>query len=174
MEYAILIISFVSGALFRRWWGGWLSPLSCFKRLMGFLLPLFITYVSTGNSYLSILMSGFVLFGWLMPFHGFGMGMGRWPKGRPLWLSYSVMTFQYGGLTLLSGLAWSWLVPNTGGLIYASIGCIIPLGYLVAWNLWETLEIKKTFFIDSPTAIGELFLGAVLIGGIPLSYTIAV
>lgn len=172
MEYAILALSLISGAIFRRWWGGWFQPNATLKRIIGFILPLVVCFLVIGNSYLAIAMSAIILFGWLMPHHGYGMGMG-FDGNRKTLSCILVMLAQYGGLTVLAGVMWELIKVHSGGLYYAPMGCIIWLGYYLSWFVCRKFDIKQTSFADSPTCYGELFLGAILVGGIPLARLIA-
>lgn len=179
MEYAILILSLISGAIFRRWWGGWFSPNATLKRIIGFILPLTVCFFVFGINWLTLIIPSFILFGWLMPYHGYGISMGRWPN-HPLWSCILVMLAQYGGLTVIAGIVWEIMSKGTGGLIYAPIGCIIPFAYYASWELWERFKLKSwgeypegNWFVDGAGSYSELMLGALLIGGIPLAHIIA-
>ena len=175
MEYTAIILSALSGALFRRWWGGWFSPNAILKRIIGFLLPLIVCFYVFGLSWLCLIIPSFILFGWLMPFHGYGIGMGSFPD-HPLWACIVVMLAQYGLLTLAIGVVWHSLSPQSGGLYYAPSGCIVFVGYFIMSMIdvknWGEYPIGN-WFIDGYTCYGELILGAVLVGGIPLAHLFA-
>ncbi len=184
MEYAILILSLISGSIFRRWWGGWYQPDSTIKRLVGFLLPFTVCFIlfspSWHNLFLSVVVASFVSFGWMMPKHGYGISMGRWPD-HPLWACIIVMLLQYGSLTVLAGIVWEYITPHSGGLYYAPMGCMVSLAYYVFNELWDHLKLKPwgeypqgNVFIDGAGSYAELTLGAILIGGIPLAHILAV
>jgi len=172
MEYAILILSLVLGSIYRRMKGGWCNINSTVLRVSGFLTPLSICLLCGFPAVLSVVLSSFVTFGWLMPYHGYGMGMG-FDGNRKTWECILVMLAQYGGVTLLAGIAWELIQPHSGGLYYAPMGCIIWLGYYLSWFVCKRFDIKPTSFTDSPTCYGELILGAVLVGGIPLAHILA-
>lgn len=171
MEYAILTLSLVSGAIFRRWWGGWFHPNGLLKRVLGFILPLAVCFVVLGNSYLALALAAIILFGWLMPYHGYGIGMGSNPD-HPLWACLLVMGLQYGLLTTLAGKVWEYMLPHSGGLYYAPMGYVICLGYYISSKIgvkpWGEYP-HGNWLIDGYTCYGELILGAVLVGGIPLA-----
>ena len=176
MEYAITIISIISGGLFRRYWGGWFSPDATAKRIIGFLLPLVICLYVFGMNWLCLIIPSFVLFGCLMPLHGYGISMGTDPKHSTI-ACISVMLAQYGLLTLAAGIVWECFLKHSGGLFYAPMGCIIWAGYYLPLKLcvksWGEYP-KGNWFIDGHTCYGELILGATLIGGIPLAHLLAV
>jgi len=172
------LIGAIYGALFRRSWGGWFSPCSAGKRILGFFIPFFMGLwcfgVEKQDVMLSVFMAAIVSLGWMMPLHGYGIAMGR-DERRPLWACLCVMTAQYGCLTLLGGVV-AWCVTKcTGALLYAPLGFFVAPAYWLAWEAWERLEMKPfleypkgNWFMDGPTSLGELVLGAVLVGGIAL------
>jgi hypothetical protein len=129
------------GGIFRRWWGGWHSPNGTVKRVAGFVLPLIICAVIFKLSWLSLIIPSLVLFGWLMPGHGYGIGMGS-NADHPRWACLLVMGLQYGGLTATIGVAWNLLAPGTGGLIYAPLGLLVPFGYWTMNVLWSKCNWK--------------------------------
>lgn len=174
------VASIILGAIYRRFKGGWCDINSTVLRVVGFLIPLTICLVLGFPVILSVALASFVTFGFLMPKHGYGIAMGRDPA-HPLYACIIVMLAQYGGLTLLAGIVWEVIEKGTGGLFYAPMGCIIPLGYWGAWKLWERLKLKPfgeypkgNWFADEPTAFGECILGGILVGGIPLAHFLAV
>lgn len=176
MEYSGLILSFVIGGLYRRAKGGWCNINSTVLRIVGFLIPLTICFLLSFSIVLSISISSFVTFGWLMPKHGYGIGMGS-NKDHTLLACIAAMLAQYGLLTILAGIVWEYIMPHSGGLYYAQMGCIIWLGYFIPsrMKIKSLIEYPKgNWFIDGYTCYGELILGAVLVGGIPLANIIAV
>lgn len=179
MEYLIFIFYLFLGAIFRRLWGGWFNPNDAIKRIIGFLIPLSICIFIFKTSWLDLIIPLLVLFGWLMPYHGYGIAMGR-DKNHPLLSCIIVMIIQYGFVTACSGIFWEILLPKTGGLIYIPLGCMVSFAYYISWKVWEKFGFKAwgeypkgNVFIDGPCAYAELMLGAILIGGIPLAYILA-
>jgi len=166
MEFLII------GGLFRRYWGGWYQPNGILKRVMLVMIAVLTCYLRFGMSWIVLAIAPFIVFGFLMPKHGYGISMGRY-EPHPLWACITVMTAQYLGLTALAGITWEFIQPNTGGLIYAFMGALVPLGYYLSWIVWERFNLKPwgeypkgNVFIDGPCAYAELILGATLLGGI--------
>lgn len=169
----MIILTAIIGALFRRWWGGWLSPNSTVKRIVGFIISILTAYLTLGMSWVVLPITAILMFCWMMPKHGYGMSMGRYGD-HTLVKCILAMSAQYGSSTLISGLIWEYFTPHTGGLIYCLFGFIIPIGYYMSNQLWDKYNPQKNKFIDGACAYGELILGASLLGGIPLSNAITV
>lgn len=166
----MILLSFISGALFRRWWGGWLSPNGTVKRIVGLLLPLVVGYYVFGLHWLTAAYAALIMLAWLMPFHGYGISMGA-DLAKPRWKCLVVMGLQYGLITAIVGALWYFGYGGLGGLFYAPLGATVALGYLVPRLIWPD-GFNGNSFIDSPTAISELWLGGILIGGLPLCSTL--
>jgi hypothetical protein len=180
----------IIGAFFRRWWGGWEAPLHWLKILVGFALTLTI-----GVSLLS-LKAGLwwgVCMGasFLNPVHGKAMAMGTWKdKGGLSWLGcFALMAGSYGGYGFLGSLG-AWLLgAHWAVLAYPLIGLPIAGIYALSFlvfnkffknpdgsykQFWHTGSktingvVTQEWFIDCPTAVGELGLGACIFAGLPL------
>lgn len=151
-------------SLFRRWWGGWFAPNSAVKRIVGFLLPFVAALYTTEHLIVSFIIGIICLVAWLMPYHGYGISMGRDPV-KPLWKCILVMGFQYGLASLVIcgvkfGFGYGFGIP---------LGFLVPFGYWIGWKIFpDGANIgeypEKNVFIDGAGAIGEFFLGA-LMGG---------
>lgn len=166
----MILITCIIGALFRRFWGGWLFSNSFIKRVLGFVLPLSVCFIHNGTEAwaFNMLASGIVLFAWLMPYHGYALNMGRDPE-RPLWKCVLVMGGQYGGVTTAIGILAFSLLGH--GLLYIPVGFAVPFFYLIGWNVFpkgaNIFEYPKgNVFIDGAGAFSELCLGALILGGL--------
>lgn len=163
-------IFFVIGSIFRRFWGGWFAPAGWLKRVLGLILPLGVCFIHNGVEAwrFNLIASGLVLFAWLMPFHGYSLNMGRDPA-RPLWKCILVMGGQYGGVTTVIGVTAFFMLGH--GLLYIPFGFAVPFFYWLGWKILpnggKLFEYPKgNCFIDGATCIGELGLGALILGGL--------
>jgi len=151
MEHAIIALI---GAVMRRVWGGYLSPNSLVKRVLTCLLAIGCAFYQYGEVVPSLIMGGIILFAFLMPYHGFGIAMGRNPTTRPAWLCLLVMALQYGGISLVGTLAMGYF-----GHIYLPLGFLVPVAYWVAVEVFERKAYVYGSFLDSKTAYAELAFG---------------
>jgi hypothetical protein len=176
----IATAAFLAGAVFRRWWGGWKSPDAIAKRVMGYLLPFLVLIIPTNDWVLSGLVAAVVGTGWWIDFKGFdwlrhayGQRMGYELGSPPLGDCYAAMATRYGSVALLAGLVMSLYRMEPEPLLYLFYGVAAPFGYVIGWFMFRTfndLFPKDTNdkFIDGPTAIGECWLGALMIGGLAM------
>lgn len=171
----MLLLALLIGALFRRYWGGFVAHWGkgAIKRILGFVIGFVAAFAVTGNLIAASIIGGLILAIWLAPFglhaKGHQMQNGTDPQGREhtivgdfinLWLCYvPVMILIAGVLIFFTG----------GGLIYPFLGLLIPVAYYVARVYQDKLPkiiLFKSAFIDGHTTIGELALGAIVIGGL--------
>lgn len=164
MTLAFLLFA-VTGALLRRWWGGWFAPDSGTKRIVVVGVAFMLSVLMTSSLSAAMPITALVSLGFLMPKHGYGIAMGR--MGKPLIDCLVMMTGQYTLLGCLMFLTmWAW------GHTYMSFVVLTPLIYWAAWEVWERTGRWKlgewppgNFLIDGPTSLGELFIGASLFAG---------
>lgn len=178
----------VLGALFRRWWGGWLlwpsSPIkSILKKILGPVLAFPTVYHSVQGDWKTAavmsLVIGLGMMAWIFS-HAKGTWMGN--NGQPdgdgeirsvwdcfvdLWKCYFLV------VTLPVGLIWYFFGHSVRGLYYIPLGLVVPVVYYLAMKFWELAKIKdpeqdKGYFLDHYTAIGELAIGALVYGGLAL------
>lgn len=171
MEYAVLVAAIVLGAIFRRWWGGWLSPNSTLKRIVGFILPFVFTWIITKNSYAALWVAVCIEGLWLNSFNSEGFDMGR-NQSKPLWYCIAVMGGTNGAYTAMAAAGLAYLTGHYMALFYALTGFLTPLGYLFGWWVNDHIKPKWNSFIDGAGSFGELFLGAISIGGLCLFYLV--
>lgn len=102
------------------------------------------------------------------------------PEGGTLPLCVLVFWGNYATATMLAGLAWAATSDSDAGLWYAPVGLLTPIPYLVAWYAlpwakWGPPGSQPTpgAFLGAPTAIGELGIGGLLYGALPLAAWIA-
>ena len=156
MPQAIIAII---GAVMRRVWGGYLSPNSLVKRVLTCLLAIGCAFYQYGEVIPSLIMGAIITFTFLMPYHGFGISMGRNPMTRPAWLCLIVMALQYGGISLVGTFAMRYF-----GHVYLPLGFLVPVAYWVAGEVFEHKAYVYGSFLDSKTAYAELVLGAIAFG----------
>lgn len=167
------LLAFISGALFRRWWGGWLSPNGTVKRIVGFLLPLMVGLWVWGLHWLPFAYAACLSLAWLMPSHGYGISMGadaNHPE-RTMLQCILVMGLQYGAISCAVAAFWWFGYHHSAALLYAPLGLTVAISYALA-RLAFPNGVQFGSMIDSPAAIGELWLGGILLGGVPLCITL--
>lgn len=178
------LLTGIIGAVFRRYWGGWESPKHWVKLIIGFTLPIVITFLGCGNLELAVLAGLFIGLGFLNPDHAefmrFGVPSGDKPNPSPLKcftvysLSYGLFPFLLGGISTIMGQGhWYAAFYGLAGAVAAGI-------YWLGAKYWpidkqflktgKTADGKDCFFIDCKTAIGELGLGAAIFGLLPLVF----
>ena len=157
----LIAIQAILGGLMRRWWGGWTTPDNTVKRVVVPLVAVCVGLMQYGPSFSAPVVAAYVTFCFLMPHHGFAAQMGRDPK-HPLWACLLVSFAQYG----LTAIAMSAILWYGFGKIFLPLGVFYPLILWGAWKVWDWKQYRIGGFIDGPTAIGELYLGATLLGGI--------
>lgn len=163
------------GAVFRRWWGGWHVHSHILKVLVGYSLSLSVGMFVIHGFYAALAFGLVVGSAWLNPLHSWGMGMGYDKSGKSTLACISVMGGSYGLFSALAAGLTCWLSKDMGYAWYALTGFLVPFPYFLAW-IWavrrgyltdptkmQFLKIGGQWFIDSPTAIGECFLGALLL-----------
>lgn len=191
MSSLIAALCLFVGAFLRRFFGGWEADTIEHILKIGIVIGvsiivgLFTLYSSSAALAYAICMVA----AFLNPFHAKGqrMGSGGPPSllGSILWMSGS-----YGFVTLITGILLTFLDRSAWPLAYCLCGFLVSGPYLLGryilsplfggidaqgnfvrplWKTAITADGKPVWFIDSPTAIGELGLGALLIGGLPLA-----
>lgn len=166
----MIINSLISGALFRRWWGGWFHPKHWVKLPLGFVLPFYYSFYASGDWHVAGIISFFSGLAFLNTFHGEGMNMGRnYPTGPSTKDCILIMGGSYSIYFLLMGLCLFIDTSAWQSIFVMFSGFLIAFGYLFSYWLWETLNLSKMIeypkgnvFIDGPTSIGEFFLGAIV------------
>ena len=165
---------FLSGAVFRRWWGGWQGPSHIVKVLVGYAMMILVGLFAIHNLYASLAFGAIIGTAFLNPFHSWGMGMGYDESGKSTLACVAVMGGSYGFFTVLAACAVWYLTRDMGFAWYGAAGFLVPAPYILAWIIavnrgyltdptkMHFLKIGGEWFIDSPTAIGECFLGAIL------------
>jgi hypothetical protein len=161
------------------------------KRLLGFLLPLVVTLLETNVGLLPALLMAIIIgIGWLAPIspgHAYGTwmidGHDRYNREHTVMGDFLAMWKVYFiGVTLPVGLLWYLMGSDLSGFAYALLGLLIPAGYYAPKKLYESLglnsdaAIENKFFgrpiarafLGGHTVIGEMVLGAILIGGLGL------
>ena len=160
------------GLVFRRNWGGWCVPPHVVKTILAFFGSFAVAFALTGNLYASLAFGVIIGAAFLNPFHGWGMGMGFDNSGKSTLACVGVMGGSYGAFTSAASAALCYFTRDLGWAPWGVSGFLVPVGYLIAWRValalgypqkpFSFLKIFGNYFIDSPTAIGECFLGAVL------------
>jgi hypothetical protein len=95
-----------------------------------------------------------------------------------------VSSLSYGLYTLSSGIIWESITPNSGGFIYCFLGFLVPLGYFISWKCVKGTKYivcldkdedgnPSNCMIDGFGAIGEFWLGMLVLGGPVLSRLIS-
>jgi hypothetical protein len=172
------------GAFFRRFWGGWegsdVPEAHFFKIGVCLALSILLGVLTFHYATTALFFGGAMLVTFLNPFHSKGqrMGFGGPPSlvGSVLWMSgsYGVLAFLVSGIT-------AWSEKAAWPLLFAPLGLLASGGYLIAFYVLPRLsstfnpnaftakvKLGNAYLIDGPPAIGELCLGALLIGGMPL------
>ncbi len=178
-------LSTLLGALLRRFWGGWEQDQVHIEwhfvkigivAAVGILIGLF----SLHYAHSALLFGVVLLLMFLNPFHSKGQGMGKVP-GTSLIKSVFWMSSSYGVLTAISGLVLCLSDKNPINLLYCPTGFLASAGYLLGWYVLpklfggitqdgkynKQLKLFGGTIIDSPTSIGELVLGSLLVGALP-------
>lgn len=174
----LAVFFFVAGAFFRRWWGGWQSPSHWTKLPVGFVVSAVVAVICL-RSEPSAAVFGLALGAtWLNPFHSYGMGMGFSADDKLANKStlkcVAVMSGSYGFCTTVAALAAFVFGANPYVLAYAPTGILVSVPYLMAWEVYyrfpkiPNVQLFGATFIDGATAVGECFLGAILLSGLPL------
>lgn len=162
----------ILGLIFRRNWGGWCVLPHIVKVLLAYLLSGTLAFVLTHNLHASLAFSGIIGAAFLNPFHSWGMGMGFDNSGKSTLACVAVMGGSYGAFTAAAAASLVYITHDWGWAEWGVTGFLAPIGYLLGWLEAEEcgypskpftfLKIFGNYFIDSPTAIGECFLGAIL------------
>lgn len=167
---------FPLGAIFRRIWGGWHVPPHMVKVVIGYMLATFIGLFFIPNLYAALAFGAIIGTAFLNPLHSWGQGMGFDGSGKSTWACAAVMGGSYGAFTAIAAAVVGFLTKETWIAWYAAMGFLIPIPYILAWIVavkrgyltnpakMQFLKIGGEWFIDSPTAIGECFIGALLFG----------
>lgn len=165
---------FPIGVVFRRYWGGWQVPPHMVKVALAYLLASLIGLFVIHVLYVAIAFGLIIGTAFLNPFHSWSMGMGYDGSGKSTLACAAVMGGSYGFFTALAAGAVWYFTRDMGFVWYGAAGFLVPAPYIVAWIVavargyrtdstkMQFLKIGGEWFIDSPTAIGECFLGAIL------------
>lgn len=174
----ITILTAIIGALFRRYFGGWIEwphpPLlkHYFKILLGYILSFLCFLAASSNFTIAMACGAIIGTCWWMPYHAWGTWMGDTDgEGvkHPLWECIIVLSLRYGIFTFAAGMTWCYLTGDVRGLIYAPQGFFAWVPYLLAKVVWEKLKLKNGNpnggpFVVHYTNVGELGLGALMLG----------
>jgi hypothetical protein len=177
MSFLTHILIAIVGAFYRRAFGGWetASILHIVKVIIGYVLMFGLAFEATHhNIYAALAFSGIMGSAFLNPLHSWGMAMGG-AAGRPLWACVAVMGGSYGLFTTFASVTLVYITNRLVYAPYAITGFLTPLGYLFGYWFFDTFRrnpdgtyrpIWQTspgvWFIDVPTAIGELGIGSLL------------
>ena len=165
---------FPIGFIFRRYWGGWQVPPHMVKVTLAYLLASLIGLFVIHGLYAALAFGVIIGTAFLNPFHSWGMGMGFDNSGKSTLACAAVMGGSYGFFTALAAVVVWFLTKDVGYVWYAAAGFLVPVPYILAWIVaikrgyatdptkMQFLKIGGEWFIDSPTAVGECFLGALL------------
>lgn len=167
---------FPIGAIFRRCWGGWHVPPHIVKVIIGYVLAYLLALFVTHNLWAATAFSATIGTSFLNPLHSWGMGMGYDDGSRKSTLACAaVMGGSYGAFTALAAVLVWYITGMTGCLWFGIMGFLTPVAYILGWifairrgyltdpTKMQFFNIFGQWFIDSPTAIGECFLGALLL-----------
>lgn len=185
-----IIPSFLAGGIFRRCWGGFLSPAPWLKRVLGFLIPFAVAYPLSGHLWGSLGASIAVGFSWwgIGGMHGKYQRMGR-GGDLPLWECVLFMGLNYSLYATVAAVSLGVSAASFWPLLYAPFGFLVPLSYAFWWLFWETTGLpvdgsmcvfqlgtsvengkeQPNCFIDGPTSVAECFLGGIMMGGLALA-----
>lgn len=164
----------IIGFFFRRIWGGFYVPQHMVKVAIVYVLSLAIGLFVIPNLYAALWFGAVIGTAFLNPCHSWGMGMGFDRPGKSTLACAAVMGGSYGAFTTLAIMPVVYLTKDVGFAWYAFAGFLTPIPYILAWIVagkrgYATDKTKMNFFkiggqwfIDSPTAVGECFLGALL------------
>lgn len=162
------------GAFFRRWWGGWFAPRHWVKLPCGFLLGGIVGLAGTGSIVAALLTSVALGFAFLNPSHAYGQRMGY--GGPPSFgEAFGAMAQSYGSYLMAGAGVWAWALGNAWMFIAPLFVLLVPIAYWFAQVAWRWFGLRElvgsgtNFMLDSPTAYGEMVLGAVLVGALPLT-----
>lgn len=184
-------VSIVAGALARRHWGGWGHSIK-WHRGLGFLaLGVLIAVAALSCT----LPEGFghraLIFGffagiipqlsiWFVQGHGWAQAMGMWPE-RPLGVCVAVFLGNYGAALALQGFVLSLDGIDDGHDILTVMGLLTPLPHYLCQRVdfgkllgWEMKPADMGHFYDGRTVFGELGLGAIMFGALPIACLIEV
>ena len=162
------IIFAIIGSIFRRWWGGWLSPSHWLKVPLGYALAFAVGFLATWNLYAALAFGVVIGSAFLNPWHGWGAGMGLDGSGKSTSTCVFVMAGSYGLYTTIASIFVSMITGNMWFLLYAVTGFLTPLAYYESWIAFNKdknafrVEVAGSGFLDGPTTVGEVFLGALL------------
>lgn len=189
----------IAGAIARRHMGGYLHPDRWNSRIIFHLVAFLSSWSAVGLvpwlvAFHTVLIGGIV---YLEHGHGWAHGMGTednefltfsngnikrtYSEGGPLGICIAVFLGNYGVAMMVAGIVWTIGTRSMAGLLYALMGLLVWVGYWAvqqAWFPWGWWPFKdrdgtKGHFIDSRTSVGELTLGGLLCGGMPLAAWIA-
>jgi len=185
-----LIPSFIAGAIFRRWWGGFCQPARWLKKVVGFVLPFAVAYPLSGLLlWASLIASASVGLSWW----ALGGMHGRWQRfGRggdpPFWDCFLYMGLNYSIYSTVAAVALAHFSKSPLPLIYCPFGFLVSLSYAFSYWLWEILKLPESSscylragvsvengqtqpncFLNGPTSLGECFLGGFMLGGLALA-----
>lgn len=182
---AFFVIPFIAiGALLRRFWGGWdLPPHFHFIKIgiaAGAGISIGIVFFEPIQIIIALGLALILIF--LNPLHSQGQEMGFGEKYN-LTQSICFMSGSYAALTLIAATLLWFISGSPLQLIYAPFGALASIGYILGWWVLpkafggfnadhgynKQIKLFGNVLIDGPTSIGELFLGAVIIGGLALA-----
>lgn len=159
----IELAAVVLGGLWRRWFGSPYLSKRAIQLPVAFALGFAVIWLETRNLWLAVLVGGFLTLGWVPGHKGLEMG-----RDNGDWLTdYATLAGRYTAVTLPVGLMLMAL-GNTWGALYAFAGLVVPLGYEASWRLHEARfpPMRWKVLNDNPFSAGELWLGAVIYGGL--------
>lgn len=163
-----LIFWSLVGALYRRYQGGWIewpNPATVkhwFKLILAYALGIGAVFCVHVPVWVALLMGAWIGYGLVnMPYHALGQQMRDWQD-------FAILTARYLAVTAPVGLLWYFCGHSVQGLTYAPLGALVAPCYWLAKNYWpgKWITIGNADFINNTTCIGELCLGAILVGGL--------
>lgn len=173
------LLKMIFGAFYRRFWGGWegASFPHMVKVIMGYAFMFGLAFEVTRNLYAALAFGAIMGTTFLNPFHSWGMGMGYADTSKSTLECCLVMGSSYGFFTTLGAAALVYFTHHSAYVFYAATGFLSWLPYLISWKVFLRIFLVKknpmtfeqfwqttpgVWFIDGPTAVGELALGALL------------
>lgn len=180
MLYVFAFLMVVAGALFRRWWGGWLSPNHFVKLAVAFPVALAAGLCGLTSITGSLLFMIPIALSFLNPFHSKYMRMGRASgtqgAANPGLVTCMLgMSLSYAFYTMVAALLASIVGREPLALLYAPAGLAVGPFYAFSWwlastfpKLFPRIKTGSTYLFDGPTALGEFLLGATIIGALPV------
>ncbi|MDE2099137.1 MAG: hypothetical protein KGL39_17920 [Patescibacteria group bacterium] len=180
-------IATIAGAFLRRFWGGWeqesVPEVHFIKMAIVLALNMLVGIFVFLKPELGMIYGFILLAVFLNPFHAEGQRMGFAKSSPSLSRSVLIMSGSYGAFTSLAAIVFAYMTHASWPMFYAPMGFLASAGYLLGWYVLPPLfggldanngyvkkvKLGSAYLIDGPAASGELVLGALLVGGIPVA-----